>query len=244
MPAKSIKGVAALDRGLQIMDAFGDERGGLTLSDLAAKTGFYKSTILRLAASLERFGYVSRLKTGQFVLGPTPFRIGQRYQRSFRLADHVRPLLQELASSQRESASFWIADGDHRVCLFRVDSPQPVRDALIREGDRLPPDSSATSAVLRTFTGPEDRSLAKSRKSLVRASIGGYIRDLAGLSCPVFDHDGKLVGALTLTGPIARFDKGSVARMSAALLEAARLLTRQLGGSPDIYDQAKGTKGK
>jgi DNA-binding IclR family transcriptional regulator len=233
---KDRKGVAALERALRILEVFHNEPNGQSLTELAAKTGFYKSTILRLAVSLDRFGYVSRLDDGRFVLGPTLFHLGQVYQRSFKLGEHVRPVLERLVAAHKESATFWVADGKFRVCLFRVDSPQPIRDASVREGDRLPADGSATSTVLRAFTEPENRSLQKVRDGMVHVSLGGFIRDLAGISCPVFAHDGKLAGTITMAGPISRFDERSVARITAALLSATKSLTRQLGGNAEIYD--------
>ena len=53
-------GVAAVDRAIDVLEAF--ERAGpsLTLSELAQHTGLVKSTVLRLAASLVRRGLLRR----------------------------------------------------------------------------------------------------------------------------------------------------------------------------------------
>ena len=60
----------------------------LTLAALAAATGFYKSTILRLAGSLERFGYLVREESGAFRLGPSLWRLGSLYRGGFDLGEH------------------------------------------------------------------------------------------------------------------------------------------------------------
>ena len=57
-------GVAAVERALAILDAFTEQDRSLTLAQVATRTGFYKSTILRLAASLEKKGYLIRLADG------------------------------------------------------------------------------------------------------------------------------------------------------------------------------------
>ena len=49
-------GVAAVDRALSILDAFTDDDGSAWPSS-SKRTGLYKSTVLRLAKSLEKFGY-------------------------------------------------------------------------------------------------------------------------------------------------------------------------------------------
>src|SRR4030081_992440 len=62
--------VEAVERALAVLDAFLADRAEMTLAEIAAATGFYKSTILRLAGSLERSGYLVRAENGVFRLGP------------------------------------------------------------------------------------------------------------------------------------------------------------------------------
>ncbi|HWP12839.1 MAG TPA: helix-turn-helix domain-containing protein, partial [Ramlibacter sp.] len=73
-------GVATLERGLSILDAFSLGAGTLSLAELAGATGLYKSTILRLCASLLRLGFLQRLDDGRYRLGPAVFQLGRRYQ--------------------------------------------------------------------------------------------------------------------------------------------------------------------
>ena len=82
----------------------------LSLAALAEKTGFYKSTILRLAASLERFGYLAREPGGLYRLGPSLWRLGSLYRRSFDLGEHLRPELRRLVEATTETASFYVRE--------------------------------------------------------------------------------------------------------------------------------------
>src|ERR1700733_13958598 len=77
-------GVAAVERALAILAAFQPDGAPRSLHDLAAKTGMYKSTILRLIASLERFNCVLRLPDGRYQLGPSLFHWGDIYRRSLK----------------------------------------------------------------------------------------------------------------------------------------------------------------
>jgi DNA-binding IclR family transcriptional regulator len=113
----------------------------------------------------------------------------------------------------------------------------------VKEGDRLPFDGSATSAVLQAFSEQGDRT-SLSHAEVVKVSLGGYVHDLAGISSPVFGADGRLVGAVTMAGPMSRFDARAVAKMKQALLAATKSLTRQLGGSTRIYEQTAAVSGK
>ena len=61
---KNSGGVAAVDRALSILQAFRAGGSSLSLTEIARRTGFNKSTRLRLNQSLERFEYLVRGATG------------------------------------------------------------------------------------------------------------------------------------------------------------------------------------
>ena len=135
--APDSSGVAAVDRALAIMDAFEPDGQDLALTEIAGRTGMYKSTILRLADSLLKFGYLQRLEDGRYQVGPRPFSLGAIYQRSLHVGDVVRPQLGKLAKLTGESASFYVLQDTVRVCLYRIDSRHEIRDH-VREGDVFP----------------------------------------------------------------------------------------------------------
>jgi len=232
MDVRRKRGVDSLERAFELLEAFRDAPDSLSLSDLAAKTGLYKSTILRLFVSLERYGYLVRVESGRFALGSTLFELGNVYRKAFRLIDRVRPVLERLAAQTKESASFWVLENGHRVCLSRVESPQNVREAMFREGDRRPLDKGPTSTLLRAFSGAKGKRFDEVRRDVAAVSIGLYRADVAGISCPVFAPVGELAGAVTLTGPRQRFDERALGRMKAAVRAAAEEITRSLAAKP------------
>ena len=62
-------GVAAVDRALTLLLAFGPGEDTLGLAELARRTGLYKSTALRLIASLLHAGFLAR-QGEAYTLGP------------------------------------------------------------------------------------------------------------------------------------------------------------------------------
>jgi DNA-binding IclR family transcriptional regulator len=117
--SESGEGVAAVERALAIVAAVEGAEGAVSLAELAIKTGFYKSTILRLLVSLLEAGYVFRLPDGRYDLGPTAFRLGAAFERKNALQHQVLPTLQDLVDSGTESASFHVARMPRRgfACL-------------------------------------------------------------------------------------------------------------------------------
>jgi DNA-binding IclR family transcriptional regulator len=225
--SRATKGVAAVNRALAVLDAFSDGAGALTLRDIAARTRLHKSTILRLIESLKSFGHMIQLENGSYRLGPTLFHLGYQYHDSFRLEDHVMPALRELARATEESASFYIREGDKRICLFRVESPRSLRDH-IQVGEVMPlTRGGAAGRVLVAFSRVQPRP-----EKLPVGTVGALTSETAGLSIPIFGRDETLLGALTLSGPRTRFTKVAVKSMSVKLLKVGDLLTRDVGGDP------------
>lgn len=217
-------GVAAVDRAFAILGALAERAEPSTLAELARATGFYKSTILRLSASLEAAGYLARLQDGRYVLGGSAHRLGLAYERQNPLREHVLPVLQDLVEQGTESASFHIRHGqDTRLCLFRVNSHHSTLDR-VASGAILPMDKGAAGRILRSF--------ARDPASGLSTALSRGERDpsCAGLAAPVFGPAG-LVGALSLSGPGERFTAEAVARMEGLLLDATARISRALGGS-------------
>lgn len=218
-------GAAAVDRALTMLAAFRAGDKDLGLPELAERTGLYKSTVLRLLASLVHAQLVERLPSGRYRLGPEVARLFGIYARSFTMEGVVLPALRELVEHTGESAAFHIRQGTRRVCLYRVDSPHPIRDH-IKEGDLLPLERGAGGQVLMAFSGAEGAPYDKIRRDGIVMLVGDRVPDLAGISAPVFTATGELAGAVTLTMPANRF----APEYGEEVLEAARQITRQMGG--------------
>lgn len=216
-----MEGVAAAGRALAILSAFRMGDGALSLAELAARTGLVKSTIMRLAISLEEAGFLVREEGGGCRLGAELLRLGAVYQDGFRLDAVVMPALQALADRTGESASFYLREGALRRCLFRVESPQALR-VHIRPGDSRPLDNSAIAQVLRH---------AGTGIVMPVFSAGATDPHTAGLAAPVFGPGQSFRGALAITGPITRLTPESAAAAAPLLREAAAGVTAALGGA-------------
>ncbi len=216
--------VEAVERALTILEAFGQDRETLSLADLAGDTGFYKSTILRLCGSLEQFGYIRRLEDGRFQLGPTLWRLGSRYRHSFDLGEHIRPELKRLVEATGETASFFVREGEDRICLYRQNSPKSVRHH-IEEGDRLPLGVGA-GRVFLAYSGGKGDVYNDIRTEGFYTSRGERNQDLAAVAVPVFDGSGILRGALSVSTLVGRLDDN--AEMSA--IKALKASAKRLAG--------------
>jgi len=218
-------GVAAVDRALLLLASFRAGDRSLSLAELAERAGLVKSTALRLLASLVRFALVRKLDDGRYALGPEVARLQSIYTASFSLESVVMPALRDLVKRTKESAVYHVRQGDTRMCLYRVDSPQPLRDH-VQVGDLFPLDRGAGGRVLLAFSGARGTLYERIRREKVAALVGDRSKDLAGIAAPVFKAGGELAGAVTLTMPASRYDEGFIP----AVRTAAAEITRALGG--------------
>lgn len=219
LPA-SVDGVGAVDRALAVLTAFRRGDATLSLAELAERTGLVKSTIMRLAVSLERSGLVRRTQDGSgYELDAEVLRLGAAYQAAFDLADHVVPVLERLASATGETASFYVRRGDQRLCLFRAESANELR-MNVQPGDTRPMDKSAIAQVLKGDGG------------LNRITFTSGVTDphTAALATPVHGADGTLVGALAISGPVSRLTEGRARSFETLLADAGQSVTRACGG--------------
>lgn len=220
-------GAAAVDRALTIVAALEANASAMSLADLARATGLYKSTVLRLLASLERSTLVIRGPDQKYALGPFAFRLGRAFEATHSLERFIRPLMQELVDAGTESPSFHIwHDENTRLCLLRIDSHHSTLDRL-REGDILPIDRGGPGKVLRAFRNAPEGTAGV---PLIHTSFGERDPACASMALPVFGAGGKLIGALSLSGPRERFSPEALDRMSVPLCTAAAKATRALGG--------------
>jgi DNA-binding IclR family transcriptional regulator len=222
------KPIAAVERALQVLSAF-RIAPRLTLSELSSRTGLFKSTLLRILATLERNGYVTRLSDGQYRVGGLVYELGSSYAASFDLSEIIKPALADLSRLTGESSAFYVRAGTQRQCVFRVQSSQAVRH-VIDAGQIIDLDGAATSQLLRRYENAAARPNASTDYATLCISTSGIgDSQTASVGAPIFDTSG-FAGVLNVSGPVSRFNTQVASSCLAVLAVVARRVTTSLGG--------------
>lgn len=219
-------GAAAVDRAVCLLAAFRADDTALSVTELAERTRLYKSTVLRLLASLAHGALVRRTPEGRWALGPEITRLAALPAARGALEDLALPLMHALVRETGESVALHVREGAQRRVALRVDSPQLLRDH-VRAGDRLPLDRGAGGRVLLAYAGAEGALYDAIRRDGLVVLSGDRVAGLTGMSAPVWQAGGQLAGALTLTVPDSRVQP----TMAPALRRAAGQLSHLLGGA-------------
>ncbi len=217
-------GAAAVDRAVSVLAAFRPGDKALSVTELAERTRLYKSTVLRLLASLAHGHLVRKTPDGLWTLGAEVARLAGIYSASFSLEEVLLPEMRALVERTQESVAFHVRQGDQRLVLLRVDSPQLLRDH-VRAGDVLPLDRGAGGRVLMAYAGAQGPIYDQVRQDGYVMLSSDRIAGLVGISAPVWDAGHHLVGALTLTAPEQRVQPFFVDQLRLS----AQRLTKLLG---------------
>jgi len=221
----SNSGVAAVDKALVILRLFNPQQPALSLAKIAELTGLYKSSILRLLESLAYAQLLFKKPDGQYILGPSIVSLYQSYQASNTFEFIALAALRELTEITQESSAIHIRQGEHRLCLLRVNSSQALQDQ-IKVGDLLPMHQGAGGKVIQAFEGRTGKLFDQIRKAGVLALPSDRIQEISGISAPVFNDSG-LLGALTLTMPTYRYNLKHTQIVKETAEKVSKLLSSQ-----------------
>jgi len=204
----SVSGIGVLDKAVAVLDAL--EAGPLSLPDLVDATGLPRATAHRLATALEAHGFVARDGDGRFQLGA---RLSHPS-----LPTVARPALDALRDATGESVQLYVRRGDQRLCVDALESPHGLR-TIVPVGALLPLDVGSAGKVLREDAPTLKRGWAE--------SVEERQKGVASVSAPVFE-DGRLVAAVSVSGPVERTTRAPGRRYARAVADAARAIDAAL----------------
>lgn len=223
------RGVDAVERAMTVLGCFEVAGETLTLAQLAQRSCLYKSTILRLAVSLQRGGFLKRDIRGRYSLGQEVRQLGELARVGEELERVVRPELKQLTAATGETASFYVRRGRHRMLLFREVSPGSVRHHLI-EGGRHALFVGATGRLFKAYgSGGKDAESQQIRARGWVASRGERNSDLGAVAVPILNARRQLVGVMNLAIHLSRLTKAKEQRSRTLLLESRKKIQAVLG---------------
>jgi len=201
-------------------------------------TGLARPTAHRLAIALEHHRMVARDLQGRFVLGPRMAELAAAAGED-RLLAAAGPVLTALRDHTGESAQLFRRQGDARVCVAAAERPMGLRDS-IPVGSSLTMLAGSAAQVLLAWEEPDrlHRGLHGARftatvLSGVRRrgwaqSVGEREPGVASVSAPVRGPSGRVVAAVSISGPMQRLSRQPGRLHAAAVAQTANRLTEVL----------------
>lgn len=241
------KTVRAVDRALHILICFIDKHE-LSLTEISRKVGLNKSTVYRLLSSLEGKGFLQRNEeTEKYRLGFRIWELSTNLTREDDPAVLFKPEMERLRDGLGETISLYVRDGHERIRVQAVESNETIR-RVAPVGARLPLYVGASSKVLVAYADAqtqreimEDPAWPDSidrqwyRKQLKDIQDRGYATSLeereagtSAVAAPVFSRSGRLISALSVSGPASRFTLQTMKSIAPEVIEGAEKMGKML----------------
>jgi len=198
-----------LERGISVLECFGEDHLRLSLRDLADRTGLDKATLLRLLGVFIKARMIHRYDSSTYALGPALLHMGMLYRDTFDLGSRLQPALRSIVAQTGETVALYVRSGDDRICLYRENTTKEVRHH-VEVGTRISlKDGGSSAHVLRAFTGgttPLARDILEKGYAMTRSE---RVAEMASVAVPVFDADETFVGALVVLGLASRHNEAA-----------------------------------
>lgn len=262
--ASKAGGVDAVEVVGTILQAFLRLTRPVRLKDLEAETGIAAAKLHRYLVSMVRCGLVARESGGhRYDFGLLTYRVGQVAAHDANALALLEPHFEEFVArlgkadlGQAVGIGQWVGRGATIVRWFESNAPFSVRT---KPGVALSITASATAKLLaahqpRELTEPlvrqelqEQGKVTKAaveavyaeyegiRKAGIAWSLGARRRGLNALSVPLFDHEGKVIAAVTVLGMAPQFDAAPDGTAAKLLRELGRELSARMGQPEDDW---------
>lgn len=234
-------GVGVLDKAATVLGAL--EAGPATLAQLVAATHLARPTAHRLAVALEFHRFVARDMQGRFILGP---RLGELAASAGedRLLAAAGSVLLALRDHTGESAQLFRRQGDQRICVAAAEKTMGLRDS-IPVGATLSMLAGSAAQTLLAWEEPDRLHRGLHGAKFTATILSGVRRrgwsqsvseretGVASVSAPVRGPSGRVIAAVSVSGPIERMTRQPGRLHANAVMAAANRLTDVLRAGDD-----------
>ena len=247
-------GVQSLERALDILELLSRSETELGVTEIGPSVGLANGTTHRLLATLTRRGYASQNpETRKYALGLKALTLAASAREH--LGPPARPFLKELMEVSQESSNLASLDKNAVVYIDQVSAPRMVR-MFTEPGARAFPHATGTGKVLLAYQPEEvvdsivrqnglprftphtitDAGHLKRQLHDIREQ--GYALDFEereeGVRClaaPVFGPDGRILAAVSISGPASRLDETRLQELIPHITRVADKFSHSLNSS-------------
>jgi DNA-binding IclR family transcriptional regulator len=223
--------VGVLDKAIAILEATVD---GASLAELVDRSGLPRATAHRLAQALEVHRILIRDEAGRWRPGPRLSEFANAAPDVLLTA--AAPVLSALRDATGESTQLYLRRADERICVAAAERASGLRDT-VPVGAALPMFAGSGAQVLLAWEPPESvlpllprcrfsgRTLAEVRRRGWAASVAEREAGVASVSAPIRDRTGRVIAAISISGPIERLGRRPGERHAVSVVRAGQRLS-------------------
>jgi IclR family transcriptional regulator, KDG regulon repressor len=246
--------VKSVSRALDIIDIVSSEKNGLGVTEIAKQMDINKSSVYRILSTLVQYGYMEQdEETSRYKLGYKFLELSSKLLESIDLRKEAKPYLQELEKETNEVIHLVVYDQGEVIYIEKLEGTETLR-MHSKVGKRAPMHCTAVGkAILAHLPSNVVLDILKRKgmprhtdktitdqdeflKELAQVKQKGYALDLEeneyGIRCiavPIFDHLGKVIAAVSVSGPTIRMTDERIEQLQARMLQIGKQISARLG---------------
>ncbi len=236
--AKTPGSIQVIERMMTLLDALAASPDPASLKHLASVTELHPSTAHRILAAMTAANFVERQDAGNYRLGIRLLELGNLVKSRINLREVALPFMQELHETIGEAINLGARHGDEIVYIERTSSGRSLVRVVYLVGERAPLHLTSLGKLFLAADSPQQvrdyakrtglpgktphslTTLAALEKELDKVRRHGIADDdeeaEIGLKCvaaPIYDEEGRIVAALSVSAPTDRHDPAWVAQV-------------------------------
>lgn len=245
-------------RALELLELICNADRSVSLAEASAQQGLSKPTAHRLLRTLlERRLIAQDPQTSGYRSGLKLFELSSAVVRGMTLRTEALPELRELCQRTNETVHLAVLDDGEVIYIDKEETQQTIR-MFSAIGKRGPAHCTGVRKVLLAHLPPDELLGVLSRKPLRRSTDNTITRtaalqeelarirqrgyaindtqhetDIRCAACPVRDHTGRVIAAISLTAPTIRMSRARIESMAPLVRTYADRISRRLGQVPD-----------
>jgi IclR family KDG regulon transcriptional repressor len=246
--------VKSVSRALDIIDIVSSKKDGLGVTEIAKQMDINKSSVYRILSTLVQYGYMEQdEETSRYKLGYKFLEMSSKLLESIDLRKEAKPYLQELEKETNEVIHLVVYDQGEVIYIEKLEGTETLR-MHSKVGKRAPMHCTAVGKAIlahlpfnvvldilerKGMPRHTDKTITDKDeflKELAQVKQKGYALDLEeneyGIRCiavPIFDHVGKVIAAVSLSGPTIRMTDERIEQLQARMRQIGKQISARLG---------------
>lgn len=248
--------VPALERGLELLLAFGQQQQELTFAEIHRLVQIPKATAYRTVQTLEYMGFIIRNpRTNTFSLGSKVLSLGFEYIASLDVAQAGQAVIEELHDRTQCNSHLAIRDETEVIYIARVSGPRSKINH-VTVGTRLPAHRTSLGRMLLSGTTRGEFEKLYPNEMLTDDALGvpktreelwnmvqqdkkrGYVigesffrYGISSIVYPIFNYDQQVEAVVSIMVPSKEIPRVDRDRLQKEVCAAANKISNLLGAA-------------